>query len=265
MLRHCIPSFRLPVDVIDFEAEFIKKLGVKFSLGKKITDPKSLLSQGFEAVFIGAGLPRSKSADFTNSEISGVYQATEFLKDVKHGTMPDLGKRVLVIGGGDTAIDAARTARLAGAESFIVYRRTQKEMPAYQNEIEAAWHEGVEFYFRVLPRSVVGDKSVKGLKCVRVKWHDKISGMPQGYDVEGTEFTIACDTIITAIGQSPESTFGLRTSPSGLIGVEKNTFKTSIEGIFAAGDIVDGGGTAAKAVGMGKLAAMQMDVYLLTR
>lgn len=262
MLKQSIPSFRLPVEVVDFEVEFIEKLGVEFKFGSKIDDPKKLLKDGFDAVFLGTGLPKSKNADFMNADLPGVYQALDFLKMSKEGNMPEIGKRVLVIGGGDTALDAARVAKMAGAESFIVYRRTQSEMPAYPNEIEDAWHEGVEFYFRVLPRAVVGDEKVTGLKCVRIKWHKLMPGMPRGYDVEGTEFVTNCDTVITAIGQEPDDVFGMRASPGGMIAVEQNTFKTSVEGIYAAGDVVDGGGTAAKAVGMGKLAAMQMDVYL---
>jgi len=265
MPRQCIPSFRLPVELIDFEIEFIKKLGVQFVCNKRIDDPKELLSKEFEAVFIATGLHSSKGGDFIGGDIPGVYQALDFLRMEKKGELPDLGKRVLVIGGGDTALDAARVAKRAGAESFIIYRRTQKEMPAYPNEIEDAWHEGVEFYFRVLPRGVVGKDRVKGLKCVRIKWNEAPSRMARSYNVEAAEFSIDCDTIVAAIGQGPESTFGFRTTPNELLAVEKETFKTSENGIFAAGDLTHGGGTAAQAVGMGKQAAIKIDEYLNSR
>jgi len=135
----------------------------------------------------------------------------------------------------------------------------QNEMPAYEEELDAAWHDGVEFYFRVIPRSVVGKDRIEGLKCVRVKWHEKIAGMKQGYDVEGPEFTISCDSVIVAAGQEPETNFGLRSGSSGLIALEKDSFKTSEKFIYAGGDITCGGGTAARAVGMGKLAAIEID------
>jgi NADPH-dependent glutamate synthase beta subunit-like oxidoreductase len=263
MLKYCIPSFRLPDDVVDFEIEFIKKLGVEFRFGTKVDDPKKLLSEGFKAVFIGAGLWKSKKVELIGSETKGVYDAVDFLKRAKRGEMPDVGKRVLVIGGGDTALDAARIAKRAGAESFIVYRRTQKEMPAYSVEVADAWNEGIEFYFRTIPRAVTGGDQVKGLRCVRIKWHkDVMPGMQRGYDVEGTEFVIACDAVIIAAGQEPAATFGLRASPAGQIAVSKDTFETSERGIFAGGDVIEGGGTAAKAVGMGKLAAAKIDEYI---
>lgn len=262
VLRQYIPSFRLPTGVVDFEIEFIRKLGVEFECNQKVENPRKLLSNGFKAVFIATGLHRSKAGDMLRADLPGVYQALDFLRMAKRGELPDPGKRVLVVGGGDTAIDAARVAKRAGCESFIVYRRTQKEMPAYANEIEDAWHEGVEFYFRVLPRAVVGDDRAKGLRCVRIKWHPAaLPGMKRGYEVEGQEFVINCDTIVNAIGQESESTFGLRTLPNGLLAVEKDEFETSEPGIFAGGDCI-AAGTAADAVGMGKKAAIKISEYL---
>lgn len=262
MLRKVIPSFRLPPSVIDFEAEFIKKLGVEFEGLKTIEKPQGLLAQGFDAVFLGAGLQKSLGGDLIGSQLQGVHQALDFLSVSKQGQMPQLGRRVVVIGGGDTAIDAARVSKRAGAECFILYRRTQHEMPAYHEEIEAAWNDGVEFYFRILVRSVIGTDKVTGVRCVRIRWHDKIQGTTQGYDVEGAEFVIPCDTVIYAIGQGPAHDFGLRTTPDGHIAVHKETMMTSAPGIFAGGDCVTGGGTAAAAVGAGKRAAVEIDRYL---
>jgi NADPH-dependent glutamate synthase beta subunit-like oxidoreductase len=259
LLTSTIPSFRLPKEVVEFEIEFIKKLGVEFVTDKKIDDPRLLFKQGFKAIFIGTGLVKSRVAEFIGEDRPGVFQALDFLRSAKLGKIPDMGRRVLVIGGGDTAIDSARVAKRAGTECFILYRRMQNEMPAYEEELDAAWHDGVEFYFRVIPRSVVGKDRIEGLKCVRVKWHEKIAGMKQGYDVEGPEFTISCDSVIVAAGQEPETNFGLRSGSSGLIALEKDSFKTSEKFIYAGGDITCGGGTAARAVGMGKLAAIEID------
>jgi len=262
MLRQSIPSFRLPIEVVDFEIELIKKLGVEFVANKKVDDPKKLLKDKFKAIFIATGLHRSKGGDLIGDHVPGVCQALDFLRETKKGKMPEVGKRALIIGGGDTALDAARVAKRSGAESFIIYRRTQNEMPAYPNEVEDAWHEGVEFYFRVLPRGIVGEDKVKGLRCVRIKWNRDGAGKPTGYDIEAQEFAIDCDSVILAIGQDPESTFDLRTTPSGYVAIGQDSFKTSEEGIYAAGDVTYGGGTAAKAVGMGKLAAIEISDYL---
>ena len=263
MLRQYIPSFRLPTEVVDFEIEFLKKLGVEFIGNRPIEAPALLLKEGFKAVFLATGLHKPQSGEIINANISGVYQALDLLKNAKNGELPDLGKRVVVIGGGDTALDAARIAKHSGAECFILYRRTQREMPAYRNEVDDAWGEGVEFYFRTIVRSVLGDDSVKGVRCVRIKWLDATApGVPRSYSIEGTEFSIACDSVILAIGQGPSSDFGLRSTPNGLMAVEKESFATSTPGIFAGGDAVLGGGTAARAVGHGKQAAVKIDEYL---
>ena len=135
-------------------------------------------------------------------------------------------------------------------------------MPAYPEEIDAAWDEGAEFYFRTIVRAVHGDRRVEAVRCVRVRWHEKRPGLPQGYEVEGPEFTIPCDSVIVAIGQEPEQTFDLRAAPNGLIAIDKEHFMTSTPGIFAGGDLCTGGGTAAAAVGMGKSAATAIDTFL---
>ncbi|MFA4973089.1 MAG: FAD-dependent oxidoreductase [bacterium] len=262
MLRACIPSFRLPPEVVEFEIAFIKKLGVEIRFGQAIDDPKRLISEGSAAVFISTGLSKSREADFVGRELPGVYQALDLLRLAKQGVPPELGKRVVVIGGGDTALDAARVARKAGSQVLVLYRRTQLEMPAYPEEVDAAWDEGVEFYFRTVVHSFIGKGNVSGAKCVRVRWRERVRGMAEGYDVEGPEFTVACDSVVMALGQGLESDFHLRATPQGLLAVDTQSFATSEEGIFAGGDMVAGGGTAAFAVGHGKLAAIRMDEYL---
>ena len=265
MLRQCIPSFRLPDEVVDFEIEFIKKLGVEFIASCPRDENSRFFDEGFSAVFLATGLTEPRGGDLPGAGMSGVYQALDFLCRVKSGEELKIGRRAVVIGGGDTALDAARTARRMGAECFILYRRTQREMPAYRNEIDDAWNEGVEFYFRVVPREVVGDAMARGIRCARVLWRDAAGGVPRAYDVEGPEFMIACDSVIIATGQGPASTFGLCTGPNGLISVAQDTMMTSEPGVFAAGDLVFGGGTAARAVGQGKLAATKIDEYLKNR
>ncbi len=262
MLRRVIPSFRLPPAVLDFEIEFIKKLGVEFSCLNAMGRPEELLSKGYDAVFVGCGLQKPVGSDLIGSRFKQVHQALDFLTASKQGRMPDVGKRTVVIGGGDTAIDAARVARRAGAECFMLYRRTQREMPAYKEEVDAAWNDGVEFYFRVMVRSVVGQEKATGVRCARIKWNEPVPGTERSYVVEGPEFVIPCDTVIVATGQGPSSDLGLRTTSDGKIAVHKETMMASAQGVFAGGDCVTGGGTAAWAVGMGKKAAVKIDVYL---
>ncbi len=262
MLRRCIPSFRLPDEVIDFEIDFMRKLGVKFKTGSRVDSAKDLLKDGYSALFLAAGLDRPRGGDIPGSDLKGSYQAIKYLESFKRGNPPELGGRVVVIGGGDTALDAARMSKRAGAECFILYRRTQREMPAYPNEVDDAWDEGVEFYFRVIVREIVGDERVEGVRCARVRWTDGDSGKPRRYDFEGDDFVIACDSVLFAVGQDAGSSFGLDTLKNGLIKVDDNTMATSIPGIFAGGDIVFGGGTAARAVGHGKNVAAEIDEYL---
>ena len=265
MLRQCIPSWRLPPEVVDFEIGFIRKLGVEFVLGRAMDENEKFFDAGFDAVFLATGLTKPRGGEITGADAPGAFQALDVLRRFKRGEAIDFGKRAVVIGGGDTALDAARTAKRSGADCVILYRRTQREMPAYPNEVDEAWNEGVEFYFRVIPRAIVGGDRVKGVRCVRIRWHKPIVGMPPAYDVEGSEFTVACDSVIIATGQGPASTFGLRTTHNGLVAVEKETMMTSEPGVFAGGDLVFGGGTAARAVGMGKLAAVKLDEYLRSR
>lgn len=262
MLRQYIPAWRLPDEVIDFEIAFIRRLGVEFVTSHEVVDPKAFLAEGFKAVFIGTGLHHPRGSDLIGGERPGVHQALSLLRQAKRGQFPELGKRVVVIGGGDTALDAARTARRAGAECFLLYRRTQREMPAYRNEVDDAWNEGVEFYFRTIVRSVVGAERVQGVRCVRIRWHDPMPGMPRGYDVEGQEFVISCDSVVLAVGQGPVSTFGLRTTPGGMLAVDRESMATSVPGIFAGGDLAFGGSTASRAVGTGRHAAVAIDQYV---
>lgn len=258
ILRNTIPSFRLPAEVIDFEVEFMKKLGIEFSCSTKIDDPRDLLKK-FKAVFIGAGLQRSKKAGIINEGLSNTLSALDLLARAKRGDTIDLGKRTIVIGGGDTAIDSARTAIKLGGEATIAYRRTKRAMPAYADEISAAWDEGVEFLFRTIPLEIIGKERVEGLRCARVNWKRPNAGIPKEFDREGDEFILPCDSVIIATGQELESQFNLQTNNGGYITISKDSFETSENNIFAGGDATTGGSTAAKAVAHGKHAAIEID------
>jgi NADPH-dependent glutamate synthase beta subunit-like oxidoreductase len=262
MLRQCIPSYRLPNEILDFEQAFLAKLGIEFQFNASVDDPARLLAEGFQAVFIATGLDKPQLLDVPGEAFGGVHQALDVLRKAKRGEELALGRRVVVIGGGDTALDAARVARKNGSECFLLYRRTQGEMPAYEAEIDAAWDEGVEFYFRTIVHGIVGRDAATGVRCVRVRWRERVPGLPQAYDVEGTEWTIACDAVVVATGQGAAETYGLRTTPSGFVAVEKETFATSIPGLFAGGDLTTGGGTAARAVGHGRAAALAIDKHV---
>lgn len=272
MLRQVIPAFRLPNEMLDFEIEFIKKLGVQFETGKEISDPKTLLGDDFKAVYIATGVGTSKKTGLIGEEKKNVYQALDFLAEQKKvaaelallnsakQALPLQGKRVVVVGGGDTAIDSARVSAKLGASVVMAYRRTRKDMPAYRPDISEAEEEGVELMFRTLPRSVLGGDVVQGLRAVKIRW-EKSGRASDGYSVEGTEFTIPCDILILAVGQKLKSIFGLRESPHGYIAVDKNMM-TSTPGIFAGGDIVSGPATAVAAVGAGKIAAGFINEFL---
>lgn len=262
VLRQHIPSWRLPDDVVDFDLDFIRRLGVEFVTGKEIADPKMLLAEGYRAVFLGTGLDRPQEGDILNAKLPGVFQALDLLRRTRLGEALELGGRAVVIGGGDSALDAARTIRRQGKECIILYRRTKREMPAYGPDAAAAWEEGIEFFFRVIVRAVVGEGRVQGVRCVRIRWNDPIPGERRGWRVEGAEFVIPCESVVLAMGQMPASTFGLRTTPKGFVAVDHTTMMTSEPGVFAGGDLAFGGGTAARAVGQGREAAERMDAYV---
>lgn len=256
-LRLSIPEFRLPEEVLDFEIEFIKKMGVKFHKKKEIKDI-SKLKEKFDAVFIAIGLSSSKRLGIAGEEKKDVYDALDFLIRSKKGENLDLGKRVLVVGGGDTAIDSARVAIKHGAQVLMLYRRTQKDMPAYRVDIDEAFSEGVEFWFRVMPVQITGEDNVAGIKVKRVLWKGEGRSV-NDYDVEGDEFVIKGDTIINAIGQKRDPILDVDQS---LLSEVDGNLKIIDDGVFAGGDYAYGAGTAVQAVGSGKLAAEEIDRYL---
>ncbi len=282
VLVYGIPEFRLPKErVVAREIEAIERLGVKFErdviVGRTVTIDDLLDSEGFDAVFVGsgAGLPRFMGIDGEN--LNGVVSANEFLTranlmcsyDKNYDTPIYVGRRVVVVGGGNVAMDAVRTAKRLGAEAFIVYRRSEKELPARVEEVHHAKAEGVEFKMLTNPTEIVGDDSgwVRGVKCVEMELGEADeSGRRRPVVKEGSEFFIECDVVVMALGTSPNpliasTTPALDTNRWGCI-VADDEGVTSREGVFAGGDVVTGAATVILAMGAGREAAKAIDRYV---
>lgn len=282
VLVYGIPEFRMPKSIVNKEIENLKNLGVNIEtnviVGRTVTIPQLMNEEGFEAVFIsvGAGLP--EFMDIPGENLKGVYSANEYLTraNLMEAYNPDAetpivrGKRVCVIGGGNTAMDAVRTSKRLGAqESIIVYRRSQTEMPARKEEVHHAEEENIRFEMLTAPIEVLGtdDGWVRGLKCIRMQLGEPDeSGRRRPVAIAGSEFTIDCDVVIVAIGTGANplltrTTPGLKLNKWDYIEVDENLM-TSIPGVFAGGDITRGSATVILAMGDGKKAATAIDKYL---
>ncbi|MEM2081592.1 MAG: NADPH-dependent glutamate synthase [Candidatus Bathyarchaeia archaeon] len=285
VLIYGIPEFRLPKVIVRNEIEYIKKLGVDLRLGHLVgrtaTIPE-LMKSGTDAVFIGSGAGLPQFTGCPGENLGGIYSANEFLIRVnlmKAYAFPDydtpirIGKHVVVIGGGNVAMDCARCALRLGAEVHLVYRRSRDELPARAEEIENAEEEGVIFQFLTAPVEFYGDERgwVKAMKCIRMELGepDK-SGRRSVKPIPGSEFVMETDTVIIAIGQTPNpiiqrTTEGLVTDPRhGTIKVDENC-KTSLDGVYAGGDVATGAATVISAMGMGKKAAKAIHEYLMNK
>ncbi len=271
MLRYGIPEYRLPKSTLDKEIEGITKLCGKVEtstrLGKDFTID-SLKKDGYDAVFIAIGAQASSSMRVDGEDSPGVIAGIDFLRNVVMGNETGLGKKVAVVGGGNTAMDAARTALRMGAKVTVVYRRSRAEMPANAEEVEQAEEEGVEFVFLSAPVSIkVADGRVKGLECNRMELGEPdASGRRRPIPIEGSEYTIELDTIISAIGQAIDSTTlsdgPVELNKWGYPVIDEETMITSAEGVFSGGDCTAGPATAVEAIGAGKRAATYIDMYL---
>ncbi|MDP1854072.1 MAG: NADPH-dependent glutamate synthase [Candidatus Omnitrophota bacterium] len=281
VLVYGIPEFRLPKKIVQNEVDYIQSLGVElrtdFLVGKTIT-VSDLLKEGYSAIFIatGAGLPQFLGIPGENA--LGVYSANEFLTRInlmkaykfpEYATPVNIGKKVAVIGGGNVALDCARSALRLGKEVILVYRRGEKEMPGRLEEIENAREEEVIFNFLTQPVKIISDKNgvVKGLECVKMELGEPDeSGRRRPHPVKDSSFILDLDTIILAIGQEPNpllirATPELKTNPDGTIAVDEH-FQTSMSGVFAGGDITTGADTVISAMGAGKKAARGIDGYI---
>ena len=285
VLVYGIPEFRLPKDkIVAREIDNLRKLGVKFEtdviVGRTITIDSLMNEEGFEAVFIGsgAGLPRFMGIEGEN--LNGVVSANEFLTranlmhayDEQYDTPIYVGKRVAVVGGGNVAMDAVRTAKRLGAEATIIYRRSEAELPARREEVHHAKEEGIEFRMLTNPTQVIGDDKgwVTGLSCVEMELGEPDeSGRRSPIVKEGSDFTIECDVVIMALGTSPNpllksTTKGLETNRRGCIVADENG-ATTREGVFAGGDAVTGAATVILAMGAGRKAANTIDEYIKSK
>jgi NADH-quinone oxidoreductase subunit F len=265
MMRVGIPDYRLPKDVLNEEIARIVESGVELRLNSPVSSLQELKEMGFDAVFISIGAHRSEKLNVKGEELEGITGGIDFLREVNLGKKMDLkGKRVAVVGGGSTAMDAARTAlRLKASEVSVIYRRSREEMPAQATEVEEAIEEGIKFYFLTNPIEFTGSTRVEKIRCVQMEFQgfDK-SGRRRPVPKEGTEFEIEADFVLLCLGQRPElSGFAeeLETNRDGTIKVDKDTLETSLTGVFAGGDAVLGPATVVEAVGQGRKAALSID------
>lgn len=283
VLVYGIPEFRLPNKIINREIDFVKNLGVKIILNWVVGRTQTieeLFQEGFEAIFIGVGAGSPRFLGIPGENLNNVYFASEFLTRVNlmkahrfpiYDTPVKKARRVAVVGGGNVAMDSARTALRLGAEKvYIVYRRTEKEMPSRLEEIENAKEEGIEFYFLSDPKEVIGDENgcVKALRCNTMVLCEPDESGRRRPECTGEEFTIDADQVIMAIGQTSNpvlvrSVKGLKLWGAGYIKVDKFG-KTNIPGIFAGGDIATGAATVISAMGAGKRAARAIDKYIMS-
>ncbi|HHY45318.1 MAG TPA: NADPH-dependent glutamate synthase [Firmicutes bacterium] len=283
VLIYGIPEFRLPKEVVRREVEYVRALGVKIEtdvvVGRTITI-EDLFDDGFEAVYVasGAGLPMFMRIPGEN--LNGVYSANEWLTRInlmKAYLFPEWdtpikrGKRVVVVGAGNVAMDAVRCAlRLGAEEASIVYRRSRAEMPARAEEVENAEEEGVKFHFLTNPVEVIGDEKgwVKGLKCVKMELGEPDqSGRRRPVPIPGSEFVMDCDIVIMALGTSPnpiisQTTPGLKAQSWGGLIADEKTGRTTRERVWAGGDAVTGSATVILAMGAGKAAAKDIHEFL---
>ena len=282
VLEYGIPEFRLPKDkVVAAEIESVKALGVKIETnviaGRTVTIDSLLDEEGFAAVFVGSGAGLPRFMNIPGEHYNGVFSANEFLTRNNlmkayrddYDTPIRAGKKVVVVGGGNVAMDAARTALRLGAETTIVYRRTENELPARKEEVHHAKEEGIQFAMLTNPVEVIGDENgwVKAVKCIRMELGEPDeSGRRSPVEVPGSEFEIETDTVIMSLGTSPnpliaKTTAGLETNRRGCLVADENG-ATTRPGVFAGGDAVTGAATVILAMGAGRKAAAAIHEYI---
>ena len=283
VLVYGIPEFRLPKEIVKKEVDYLRSLGVEvkenFIVGKTST-LKELFAQGYKAVFVGTGAGLPSFMKIPGENLNRVYSSNELLTRanlMKAYLFPDfdtpvnIGKKVAVIGGGNTAMDSARVALRLGAEKvYIVYRRSEKEMPARKEEVENAKEEGIEFHMLTLPKQILGDDKnfVKSMECIKMELGEPdASGRRRPVPIQGSEFIMDVDTVVVAIGQSPNPVF-LKATPELKLGkwdkivVDSETQATNLKGVYAGGDATLGDDTVIAAMGSGKRAAKAITLHL---
>ena len=285
VLEYGIPEVRLPKDkIVAAEIQDVKALGVKIEtnviVGRTVTIDSLLDDEGFAAVFVGSGAGLPRFMNIPGEHLNGVFSANEFLTRNNlmkayredYDTPIHAGKKVVVVGGGNVAMDAARTALRLGAETTIVYRRTEKELPARVEEVHHAKEEGIQFAMLTNPVEVLGDEKgwVKAVKCIRMELGEPDeSGRRSPVEIPGSEFEIETDTVIMSLGTSPnpliaKTTAGLETTRRGCLVADENG-ATTRPGVFAGGDAVTGAATVILAMGAGRKAAAAIHEYIQSR
>ena len=283
VLTYGIPEFRLPMVIVQAEVDYLKKLGVRFVMdfvvGRNSTVRELLDKEGYDAVFIGSGAGLPSFMRIPGENLVGVYSANEYLTRSnlmkaylfpKYDTPPIKRKRVAVIGGGNVAMDSARTALRLGADVTIVYRRAREQMPGRDEEIHHAEEEGIKFKLLNNPVRIIGDDHhrVVAMECIKMELGEPDdSGRRRPIPIEGSEFTMELDTVIVAIGNKPNPLIPqtmpeLQTTKWGTIVVDEETMVTSVPGVYAGGDIVSGAATVILAMGQGRIAADAINQYL---
>jgi NADH-quinone oxidoreductase subunit F len=269
MLAVGIPEYRLPKDMLKREIEAVKKLGVDIRLNISVNDVESLLKDGYQAVFIATGAHKGDKMGIPGEDLDGVFDAIDFLREANLDRQVKIGEKVAVVGGGNSAIDAARVALRKGAkEMHILYRREKRDMPAIVEEIEAAEEEGIHIHCLTAPVKVLGKGGkVEGVECIRMelKEFDK-SGRKTPYQINGSEYTLTVDTVIKATGQRPDTSFlkgdEIGTTKGGTIVADPRTLATGRKGVFAGGDALTGAATVIEAIAAGQRAASSIKRYL---
>jgi NADPH-dependent glutamate synthase beta subunit-like oxidoreductase len=270
MLSVGIPAFRLPRDILKMEIEGIRELGVVMKTGERFqfgTNGKAFQRLGYQAAFLSMGAHLSSRLKIEGERLEGVLHGVEFLRDVNLGRKPKVGRRVAVIGGGNVALDVARSAIRLGAESVSVYyRRTRDQMPAIPEEVNEAVQEEIELHLLCAPVKIIGKgEKAAGMECVKMKLGDVDgTGRPKPIPIEGSDFRVSTDTIIAAIGQRVDgrNLKGFETHADGTIRVDPETGATSVKGVFAGGDVVTGSGWAIDAIAAGKKGAESIHRFL---
>jgi NADPH-dependent glutamate synthase beta subunit-like oxidoreductase/formate hydrogenlyase subunit 6/NADH:ubiquinone oxidoreductase subunit I len=267
MMRVGIPSYRLPEDILDSEIKEIENVGVEIKTNSRINDVDELLKQGYEAVFLGLGAHLGTKAGVKGDDTAGVMDGVDFLRQVSLGENVKIGEKIAVIGGGNAAIDCARTApRIGAKEVTIIYRRTRAEMPAAPEEVEEALHEGVEILFLAAPTEIrLGRNGRLELECTKMELGEPdASGRRRPVPIKGSEFITEFDNIISSIGQAidiPEK-YTVDLGRGNVIKVDDDTMATSQKGVFAGGDVVTGPASVIQAIAQGRKAAASIDKYL---
>lgn len=286
VLVYGIPEFRLPKTVVQAECDFLARMGVKFensTIVGKMDTVDELFENGYDAIFIGTGAGLPNFMGIPGENLIGIYSANEYLTrsnlmrafDFPSYDTPIIyGKNVAVLGGGNTAMDSVRTSLRLGADNaYIVYRRSEVEMPARIEEIHHAKEEGVQFHMLTTPVTYIGDDDGKvvAMECIKMQLGEPdASGRRRPVPIEGSNFTMEVDLVVVAIGNSSnpliqKTTPGLETNKWGNIVVDEETMQTSRKAVYAGGDIVTGGATVILAAGAGKIAARAMHKYLMEK